>query len=607
MARFVEKPLNVVEIPDSDDEGGDRRSRPEVQNSATIESDDRRLENRSFWKAGAFEIGPTKWNPSQGELEHARVHPKFLHSNATSHKWAFGAIAELLDNAVDEINNGATFVKVDRIYSKRDNSPALLFLDDGGGMDPDGIRKCMSLGYSTKKTNSTIGQYGNGFKTSTMRLGADVIVFSCASRNGRATQSVGLLSYTFLRRTGQDDVIVPMIDFDVSKHWAEPIVYSSLDDWSTNLKTILEWSPFASKEDLMQQFEDIGSHGTKIIIYNLWLNDEGIYELNCDEDDEDIKLRDEASRLAKVSKKAAETQAHISYRILHSLRAYASILYLRKFKNFKIFLRGKLVEQYNIADDLNYRELVTYRPQVSSMKEAVVETTLGFIKEAPAIGITGFNVYHKNRLIRPFWKVTADGHSKGYGIVGVLEANFIEPAHDKQDFERSSLFSRLEMKLRQMQMEYWKHHCHLIGHKPDPGLLRKMQKVSTMPLHAQGERVNQTSAGLAANNPRLDFSGSQMGSHGRTVYNDDIPILQAPPGFETGFDQDVAYGDGSRDIDQICDENIQLFMRCEEYMQKENELKTTVEDLEKQVAETKRKCAELSSRLELLRRQKAVR
>lgn len=24
------------------------------------------------------------------QLEHARVHPKFLHSNATSHKWAFG-------------------------------------------------------------------------------------------------------------------------------------------------------------------------------------------------------------------------------------------------------------------------------------------------------------------------------------------------------------------------------------------------------------------------------------------------------------------------------------------------------------------------------------
>ena len=51
--------------------------------------------------------------------------------------------------------------------------------------------------------------------------------------------------------------------------------------------------------------------------------------------------------------------------------------------------------------------------------------------------------------------MTGEGHSKGYGIVGVLEANFIEPAHDKQDFERSTLFSRLESKLKQMQMDYW--------------------------------------------------------------------------------------------------------------------------------------------------------
>ena len=28
-----------------------------------------------------------------GDLEHARIHPKFLHSNATSHKWAFGGNA----------------------------------------------------------------------------------------------------------------------------------------------------------------------------------------------------------------------------------------------------------------------------------------------------------------------------------------------------------------------------------------------------------------------------------------------------------------------------------------------------------------------------------
>lgn len=93
-------------------------------------------------------------------------------------------------------------------------------------MDPAGIRKCMSLGYSSKKSNTTIGQCnfflcksrncydfmicltnllqnlvsdlvccfydiqlacvpdGNGFKTSTMRLGADAIVFTRAVRGG---------------------------------------------------------------------------------------------------------------------------------------------------------------------------------------------------------------------------------------------------------------------------------------------------------------------------------------------------------------------------------------------------------------------------------------
>ena len=34
-------------------------------------------------------------SPIAGHLEHARVHPKFLHSNATSHKWAFGGVVSL--------------------------------------------------------------------------------------------------------------------------------------------------------------------------------------------------------------------------------------------------------------------------------------------------------------------------------------------------------------------------------------------------------------------------------------------------------------------------------------------------------------------------------
>ncbi|GFZ03920.1 histidine kinase-, DNA gyrase B-, and HSP90-like ATPase family protein [Actinidia rufa] len=134
-----------------------------------------------------------------GGLDHVRVHPKFLHSNATSHKWVLGAFAELLDNALDEVCNGATFVNIDMLKNSKDGGRMLLIEDNGGGMDPDKMRQCMSLGYSIKSREAnTIGQYGNGFKTSTMRLGADVIVFSrCCGKNGKRSFVLSDSTFTF--------------------------------------------------------------------------------------------------------------------------------------------------------------------------------------------------------------------------------------------------------------------------------------------------------------------------------------------------------------------------------------------------------------------------
>lgn len=40
-------------------------------------------------------------------------------------------------------------------------------------------------------------------------------------------------------------------------------------------------------------------------------------------------------------------------------------------------------------------------------------------------------------------------------LAGVLEANFVEPAHDKQGFERTTVLARLEARLVQMQKTYW--------------------------------------------------------------------------------------------------------------------------------------------------------
>jgi hypothetical protein len=38
---------------------------------------------------------------------------------------------------------------------------------------------------------------------------------------------------------------------------------------------------------------------------------------------------------------------------------------------------------------------------------------------------------------------------------GVLEANFVEPAHDKQGFERTIVLSRLEQRLIKIRRKYW--------------------------------------------------------------------------------------------------------------------------------------------------------
>lgn len=40
-------------------------------------------------------------------------------------------------------------------------------------------------------------------------------------------------------------------------------------------------------------------------------------------------------------------------------------------------------------------------------------------------------------------------------VTGVLEADFVEPTHDKQGFERTAVLARLENKLVKIQKDYW--------------------------------------------------------------------------------------------------------------------------------------------------------
>ncbi|KAI9126532.1 hypothetical protein K1719_002128 [Acacia pycnantha] len=567
---------------------------------------------RQFWKAGNYDDGLGSKIPVQNANHYLHVHPLFLHSNATSHKWAFGAIAELVDNAFDEIQNGATFVIVDKISNPKDGSPALLIQDDGGGMDPEAMRCCMSFGFSDKKSEFAIGKYGNGFKTSSMRLGADVIVFSRHLDKGVLTQSIGLLSFTFLMQTRRDRIVVPMVSYEFNTSTNTLDMLKGREHFMSNLSTLLTWSPYSSEAELLKQFDDIGPHGTKVIIYNLWFNGDGNLEFDFDKDPKDICI---AGDIIKVV--GTVNEQHIANRCKYSLRAYLSILYLRVPENFRIMLRGQLVKPHNIADDLKFPEYILYQPSSGGCREGTVVTTIGFLKEAPQVNIHGFVVYHKNRLILPFWRVVNYLDSRCRGVAGVLQADFIEPVHNKQDFERTSLLQKLEIRLKEMTWEYWNYHCTLIGYQQVKKKSPALQRESYLS-HPPGIEKPLTADGNflpVLNEKAASQSGSQQGvsgshakrkahefidvqdmiKHGRKVNEiygvacgyDNIQTLSAPT--NQVVDQDTI---------NLMEQNKKLHAKYLQFENEEQELNLKVTQLRSKIQETKHEYERLLAELE---------
>jgi len=59
-------------------------------------------------------------------------------------------------------------------------------------------------------------------------------------------------------------------------------------------------------------------------------------------------------------------------------QAYTSILYLKKFDNFRIILRGKAVEQICITDELKFKKVVTYKPHAAHDSQVVINIFCNF-------------------------------------------------------------------------------------------------------------------------------------------------------------------------------------------------------------------------------------
>ncbi|KAI0240520.1 MORC family CW-type zinc finger protein 3 [Lamellibrachia satsuma] len=356
--------------------------------------------------------------PSTIMFRMGMTNPSFLHANSTSHTWVFSAFAELIDNANDA---KATELRIE--YKTINETPLLEFHDDGKGMNTDELYNMLSLGYShpALQGDQSIGVYGNGFKSGSMRLGRDAMVFT--KSNG--TMSIGFLSQTYLKKIQADRVLVPIITWDMNtKRIIEPADSTSCLQALTTYSTL-----FNTEQDLLAQF-DAFKKGTVILIYNLQKQvTRRQLELDFESVSTDILISAHQEQDSTTEEPPA-SENKPEYRC--SLREYCSILYLRP--RMKIILRGEDVKTKVISEGLSRKKVDQYKPKwLASNKSIRIKFGLGKSQED-----YGIVMYHHKRLIKAYEKVGCQASSEAIGVVGVVQCDFLEPNHIKQDFNKTN-------------------------------------------------------------------------------------------------------------------------------------------------------------------------
>ncbi|KAM6140991.1 MORC family CW-type zinc finger protein 3 [Pterocles gutturalis] len=388
---------------------------------------------------------------TQGGIHLSALCPKFLHTNSTSHTWPFSAIAELIDNAYDP-DVSAKQIWIDKTVIN--DNICLTFTDNGNGMNSEKLHKMLSFGFSEKSVMNgrvPVGLYGNGFKSGSMRLGKDAIVFT---KNGE-TMSVGLLSQTFLEVTKAEHVMVPIVTFNnhhILSTISELKVISDPAESKNSLKAILTHSLFSTEEKLLAELDAImGKKGTRIIIWNLRRDKNEKTEFDFDKDKYDIRIPEDLDETGKRGYKKQERLDQIVPESDYSLRAYCSILYLKP--TMQIILRGQKVKTQLVSKSLAFIERDIYRPKFLNAK--TVRITFGFnCRNKDHYGIM---MYHKNRLIKAYERVGCQlkANNMGVGVVGIIECNFLKPTHNKQDFDYTNEYRLTIAALGEKLNDYW--------------------------------------------------------------------------------------------------------------------------------------------------------
>ncbi|KAM6052658.1 ATPase MORC2 isoform 2-T3 [Chlamydotis macqueenii] len=389
----------------------------------------------------------------------------------------------------------------------------LCFLDDGTGMDSNEAASVIQFGKSAKRSpeSTQIGQYGNGLKSGSMRIGKDFILFTRKDN----TMTCLLLSRTFHEEEGIDEVIVPLPTWNARSR--EPVT-DDMEKFAIETELIYKYSPFKSEQEVMEQFNKIcGEKGTLVIIFNLKLMDNGEPELDVTSDPRDIQM--------------AETPPEGTKPERRSFRAYAAVLYIDP--RMRIFINGHKVQtkrlscclykprmykytsnrfktraeqevkkaehmariaeekareaeskaralELRLGGDLTRESRVMLRQVQNSaitmrreadVKKRIKDAKQRALKEPKELNfifgvnieqreLDGMFIYNCSRLIKMYEKVgpQLEGGMACGGVVGVVDVPYLvlEPTHNKQDFADAKEYRHLLKAMGEHLAQYWK-------------------------------------------------------------------------------------------------------------------------------------------------------
>ncbi|XP_073646397.1 ATPase MORC2 isoform X4 [Tursiops truncatus] len=389
----------------------------------------------------------------------------------------------------------------------------LCFLDDGAGMDPSDAASVIQFGKSAKRTpeSTQIGQYGNGLKSGSMRIGKDFILFT----KKEETMTCLFLSRTFHEEEGIDEVIVPLPTWNARTR--EPVT-DNVEKFAIETELIYKYSPFRNEEEVMTQFMKIpGDSGTLVIIFNLKLMDNGEPELDIISNPRDIQMAETSPEGTKPERR--------------SFRAYAAVLYIDP--RMRIFIHGHKVQtkrlscclykprmykytssrfktraeqevkkaehvariaeekareaeskartlEVRLGGDLTRDSRVMLRQvqntaitlrREADVKKRIKEAKQRALKEPKELNfVFGVNIEHRDldgmfiyncsRLIKMYEKVgpQLEGGMACGGVVGVVDVPYLvlEPTHNKQDFADAKEYRHLLRAMGEHLAQYWK-------------------------------------------------------------------------------------------------------------------------------------------------------